>query len=652
MEQTQQLATYFTPKDGAWRGVNLGGWLLLEPGPARNLFSRHPDAYGCEARCEWGLMQILHQKGMVDEIDKHRRTYITKADFQKIKACGLNAVRLPFGYWTVIGPIEDDPYHGPALEFIDQAVQWARECGLQIVLDLHAAPGGESAEAPCGRLQGHNEWKWTSWHFDESLRALEVVAERYRGCSHVTGIEVCNEPSRIVPTQALCRFYSQAVDTIRSSGMHESQVAIILPIFQRPKDNFAKMWNAFTGGKYKNIAFDFHYYHCFGSQWDGKSLAQQLRAVERHASMLRRLPVVVGEWSLALGRAAREGSVGGAEARALFAKVQLEVYSNASHGWFFWNWNDSHSIEWNFQECFQEGAMFGKSPALPLWDGHGEDPLEEVLNAAPLDRNIAVGDTIALRSHNGRHVIEHTPVSYAPVQHEERFTICGHGLAVGSRVSDGATVRLRATNGEFLAVEAESGEVRSMSTNEAEDDASSVFIVHVEGGGDLQHRGTAFFQSLTTFNVMHMDGDNLRALWEDCGDWQRFVVEKAAPQMRPASVPLHTFAKSESILMVATPQRRRSRSLSELTLQGFMNVPEMLSKVSAAIDSPLRSRVRSRSCVQRHVPSRCKVSNSCSKRRSRIGRRSRSRSRSSTSYGESVSGTSEASEASWSPCSF
>jgi glucan 1,3-beta-glucosidase len=586
MQQTAHPTASSIPTAGAWRGVNLGGWLLLEPGTAKSLFVRHADAYGCEARCEWGLMQLLRQKGMLDEIDKHRRTYITKADFQKIKACGLNAVRLPLGYWTVTGPAEEDPYHGPALEFIDRAVQWAGECGLQIVLDLHAAPGGESGEAPCGRLQG-DQWNWTNWRFDESLRALDILASRYAACAHVTGIEVCNEPSRTVPTQVLCKFYLQAVCRIRHAGMLESRVAIILPVFQRRKENFAKVWNAFTAGKHKNIVFDFHYYHCFGSQWDGKTLAQQLRAVERHASTLRRLPAVVGEWSLALGRAAREGSVVGAEARALFAKVQLDFYSNASHGWFFWNWNDSHSTEWNFQECYQEGAMFGKCQALPLshhglpvWDGHGEDPLERLLNTSQQDPNITVGDTIKLRSHNGRYIIEQPSDSQDPVQYKDRFTIYSDDLATGTRVSDGATVRLRAASGNFLAVDVESGNVKTISTKEAIDDDSSKFIVHVEHDGDLQNRCSAFFQSLATFNVMHMGSDHVCALWEDWGEWQRFVVEKTASH-QPKALPA---AQTESsISLAATPQRRRARSVSDFSHEALIHTPEKLSKAAAEI---------------------------------------------------------------------
>lgn len=364
------------PVGGAWQGVNLGGWLLLEPGPAKALFSRHM-VDGCEARCEWELMQTIRQRNMLEDIEHHRKTYIGRTDFQQIKRCGLNAVRLPIGYWIVIGPNENDPYSGPALEYIDQAVQWAEECGLQIVLDLHAAPGGESGDAPSGRIQDH--WHWTHWRFNESLRALEVLAKRYCNCKYVTGIQVCNEPSLTLPSKDLRQFYSQAVTRIRACGMLDDRVAVILPVFQRHKASFIKEWEASTGGTHKNVVFDFHYYHCFGSRWDNRTMAQHLRAVERHASELCRYRVVVGEWSLALGRTAREGHLFGEQLRALFGRMQFKAYANASHGWFFWNWKDAHSVEWNWQECFQEGAMLGKLPELPYWDGHGEDPLEAAL---------------------------------------------------------------------------------------------------------------------------------------------------------------------------------------------------------------------------------------------------------------------------------
>lgn len=90
----------------------------------------------------------------------------------------------------------------------------------------------------------------------------------------------------------------------------------------------------------------------------------QLRMTQRHKKILRRVPAVVGEWSLALAERARrdEEDCGStcswsAEDQILrtFASAQLEAYSHASHGWFFWNWRDSlrpgADPGWDLQQC-------------------------------------------------------------------------------------------------------------------------------------------------------------------------------------------------------------------------------------------------------------------------------------------------------------
>ncbi|CAE8684351.1 unnamed protein product, partial [Polarella glacialis] len=111
-----------------WRGVSLGGWLLLEPGPSYPLFET---ASKGEALCEWDLMTGLRTNRALDKLHRHREQHIQREDFVQIRNMGLNAVRVPFGYWVVLGPTAGDPYEGPALDYLDRAVQWAEECNLQ-----------------------------------------------------------------------------------------------------------------------------------------------------------------------------------------------------------------------------------------------------------------------------------------------------------------------------------------------------------------------------------------------------------------------------------------------------------------------------------------------------------------------------------------
>jgi len=341
-------------KRESWRGVNLGGWLLLEPGPSYEFFEK----YGGSAGCEWDILSKMHaelgDEGVQKAVQMHRDRHITEDDFRCIRALGLNAVRIPFGYWIATGPAQGDPYVGPGLEYLDRALAWCETYGLQALLDLHGAPGGESGEKPCGRER--KDWHWQEWRFDESVAALKIIAARYKGHPAVAGISVCNEPSDTVPAIALCQFYDNAIKAIRDAGMPPDEVAIVLPVYRIERlDQIWKIWACQFDGflKHANIAFDLHLYHCFGTWWQRQGLGEQLKMTRRHRKILRRFPSVVGEWSLALAPNARGEQSDEDRTMRAFASAQLEAYSQASHGWFFWTWRDSPTQlpDWDLRRC-------------------------------------------------------------------------------------------------------------------------------------------------------------------------------------------------------------------------------------------------------------------------------------------------------------
>jgi len=338
--------------------VNLGGWLLLEPGPSHRLFER----FGRDAGCEWELMQQMREQlgpeGAASELKAHRSSFVTEDDIRTIRALGFNSVRIPFGYWIVMRPADDDVYVGTGLEFLDGVLTWCEAHGLQALLDLHGAPGGESGETPCGRKR--KDWQWQEWRLSESVEALRMLAHRYKGHPAVSGISVCNEPSEKVPADVLCQFYDEAVRAIRGAGMPPDEVSILLPVYRTERlDEIWRLWNRRFDGfaRHANVAFDLHLYHCFGAWWQRQGLGSQLRMTKRHRKILRRVPAVVGEWSLALPqRALAEGDPQDEDkAYQAFASAQAEAYSQASHGWFFWNWCDSPTQHpgWDVRTCIE-----------------------------------------------------------------------------------------------------------------------------------------------------------------------------------------------------------------------------------------------------------------------------------------------------------
>ena len=91
--------------DGYMRGVNLGGWLSQFDAPTK----------------------------------EHFDTFITEDDIRRIAGLGLDHVRVPVDY-TVIETEDGEPIE-EGYKYIDNCVQWCRENGLHMILDIHKTYG-------------------------------------------------------------------------------------------------------------------------------------------------------------------------------------------------------------------------------------------------------------------------------------------------------------------------------------------------------------------------------------------------------------------------------------------------------------------------------------------------------------------------------
>lgn len=359
-----------------WRGVNLSGWLLWEPGPCDQCAMVRASGSGEERpRDEWTLCEELRRKHghAVAErlVAEHRATRITRSDFQEIKALGLNAVRIPFPYWLVQGPLPGEPFVGPDLSPLDNAFLWAEEVGLKVVLCYHGTIGFQSEHHASGRA--NDDWDPRDWNEHANVMVLQRVATRYRSKAALAGIAVVNEPSASIPLKRLIWYYKAAYNAIRGAGVSED-VEIMFPVYHRGSDAYEKSFQRhFTG--FKNIVWDVHMYQLFHPAWHRKSLAEHLRwasacAGAQHdvrAISQQGAKVVVSEWCLALPTwderylLSREWETLPEEEQSLvmasFARRQLRSFAEHSDGWFFWSWKDGDSDVWNLQRCIERGWL-------------------------------------------------------------------------------------------------------------------------------------------------------------------------------------------------------------------------------------------------------------------------------------------------------
>ena len=326
------------------RGVNLGAWLVLEKWMV-------PDVYrGTDAEDEYSLCLDLGDQAK-SRLDHHRETFITASDFRWIRDRGLNAVRLPVGYWALEAP---KPYVECA-RFIDFALEQCRQNGLKLILDLHGAPGSQNGWDHSGR-SGPIDWPKPQ-NVQETLRVLESFAQKYGQHPALCGIELLNEPNDKMSLEILRQFYRDAYVRLRK---HTSpQVAIVF------HDSFrALAWKEFMQAPaFENVILDTHLYQCFSDADKARTAHEQLAfALNRKATLdemeREELPTIVGEWSLGLPERALDGlsPLQATSVIRAYADIQLLNYEG-THGWFFWSYKLQARSEWNFRHCVERGWL-------------------------------------------------------------------------------------------------------------------------------------------------------------------------------------------------------------------------------------------------------------------------------------------------------
>jgi glucan 1,3-beta-glucosidase len=178
------------------RGVNLGGWLIMERWMTPTPFA------GTTARDEYSFMSL---PDAAERLEAHRRSWITEEDFRWMAENGLNAVRIPVGYWVLDG---DAPYIA-AGEYLDWAMEMAAKYELQVVLDVHGLPGSQNGLDHSGRI-GKTEWYTDRRNRIKGLAAVEKIAWRYRDHPNLWGFQIINEPKMGLFNLKLRRYYHRA----------------------------------------------------------------------------------------------------------------------------------------------------------------------------------------------------------------------------------------------------------------------------------------------------------------------------------------------------------------------------------------------------------------------------------------------------------
>ena len=170
------------------KGTNLGNWLNPE-GYMFGFHNTNSAHFINEMFC-----QLVGPDATADFWKEFKDNYVTKDDIMFITSTGCNTIRLPLHYKL----FTDEDYMGltssqDGYKRIDDVVEWCREAGLYLILDMHDAPGGQTGD----NIDDSYGYPWLF----ESRRSQELlykiwrgIAERYKDEPVILGYEIMNEP--------------------------------------------------------------------------------------------------------------------------------------------------------------------------------------------------------------------------------------------------------------------------------------------------------------------------------------------------------------------------------------------------------------------------------------------------------------------------
>jgi endoglucanase len=177
------------------KGINLGNWLVPEGYMFKFTHARSPTEIA-------GVIEaLIGPEAAARFWSDFRERYITAEDIRFIKAAGFNTVRVPLNWRLFVEPGQDqgagdggaERFAGQGWPLLDRLVQWCREAGLRVIVDLHAAPGGQTGvnhdDGP-----GFPLLFYVPRHQRLTVALWQKLAAHFRDDPTVLGYDLMNEP--------------------------------------------------------------------------------------------------------------------------------------------------------------------------------------------------------------------------------------------------------------------------------------------------------------------------------------------------------------------------------------------------------------------------------------------------------------------------
>lgn len=237
------------------RGIGLGGWMLQEPYMLK-LSGVAPAQYDIRKK----IAALTGEERCSQFYDAWLANMVTRRDIDSLKAWGFNSVRLPMHYNLFTPPVEEEPADGQftwiekGFEMTDSLLTWCAANEMYLILDLHAAPGGQGNDIPIADVDTARPKLWENevnrW---KTITMWYRLAERYRDEPWIGGYDLINETNYpLEGNEALRKLMTDITAAIRQVDTNH--------IIFIEGNHFATDFSGLTPPWDDNMVYSFHKY--------------------------------------------------------------------------------------------------------------------------------------------------------------------------------------------------------------------------------------------------------------------------------------------------------------------------------------------------------------------------------------------------------
>ncbi|KAL9113358.1 MAG: hypothetical protein Q9227_002399 [Pyrenula ochraceoflavens] len=366
---------------GFLRGVNVGNWLILEKWmDSTQLFSGN---FG-DASDQYTFDQI---SGSQSALQQHWSTWFTEADVQKLASTGINALRIPIGWWAFDN--SSAPYQQGAADYLDQAIGWARNANMKVWIDSHGSPGSQNGFDNSGHA-GSVDWQQSD-NIEKTITILETMASKYGSPNYadtVVGLELVNEPiswgaNQFSTTQQFAREAYSRVRAAAAAAGNPNLNIVMHDAFQSGAQ-WTTLPSELGTTTSRSFHLDTHMYQVFTDSDKSKDQSQHIAEAcswgATLASTNAQLPIHVGEWTATTNFCVNPdgtSTIAGSscyqdgcrcssdpieswndalkEQTRRFVEAQLDAFEENASGYFFWAYKGPGA--WGFEKLIDLGIF-------------------------------------------------------------------------------------------------------------------------------------------------------------------------------------------------------------------------------------------------------------------------------------------------------